>query len=385
MRSGCLVKAILTLGGFIAALAALEIALRIIPYEGHRERDKLSSRFKPYYNSPDPHLDEIHSVPADADPAALLTVNGQRISIAKPAGERRIVFIGDSGTLGSGVSLEASFPIRVKTLLESTTPERRVSVLNAGRKGLSTVGERRLFEDDLVRLKPDSVVLGLFMANDINFNLAHADAETLTVPNAAFLRLFYLVRRHSALAHFSYQRMLALNASRGIVRRLGLQHSPWVPIEFRLIDERGFNLISYLDGEAALYFKSPSRLVSEAFELLGNELVKLRDVVGNAGGDFSIVIIPTLADLTGTFLVATYPDTVRSMEAEGLRINLDELDVTLPRKRMLEICAAARLRCVDPTERLRSLGAEALLPGDDHLSEAGHQAVAEQLVREGIL
>jgi len=229
----------------------LEIALRLIPYEGSRERSKLGSRFTPYYGSPLPALSAFPNQDDSADTTASVSIHGQVIALQKKAGSQRVLFIGDSGTYGSGVSFESSFPSVFQELWRHTLPPISVEVINAGRRGLSTIGEMQLLKDELLRLHPDIVVLGIFMANDINFNLVHSGVEQLSLSESALLRGFYFLRRHSALCHLLYLRLLPLNSHYKLIERVGLRESRWIPVEYRLIDKDGLSMINYLHGEVA--------------------------------------------------------------------------------------------------------------------------------------
>jgi len=81
----------------------------------------------------------------------------------------RILVLGDSMTFGHGVSAEEAYP----NVLERLYAERgggRVEVINAGVKGYGTDQEIVLFFERLQRLRPDVVVVGLYV-NDFYDNV----------------------------------------------------------------------------------------------------------------------------------------------------------------------------------------------------------------------
>ena len=102
-------------------------------------------------------------------------VRGTRISInrhgfhdgefpvAKPPGQTRILFLGDSVTMGWGVERGLTFSSRTQALLQSTGAI--VRTINAGVEGYAARQERLMFEECLV-FAPDRVVLG-FVMNDV--------------------------------------------------------------------------------------------------------------------------------------------------------------------------------------------------------------------------
>lgn len=371
--------------GVLLPLLLLEAVLRLIPYEGWREREKLSSRFHPYYSSPTPALEAFPQGDAQSDRAGYTVIHGRRISHQKQEGTRRVLFIGDSGTFGSGVAYEKSFPFVFEELHNKSNPPRRVEVINAGRRGLSTVGEIKLLEDDLLQFKPDVVVLGLFMANDLNFNLAHANVETLSFFETGILKAFYFLRHHSALCHFLYLRLLALNAHYRLVGSLGLQEAQWIPVEYRLIDDNGLSLVNYLHGEIASYKRPFSPLMRRAFVVLEDSFRRLQELSLQHNFSVAVVIIPTSSAVAGKLSMLTFPAALADLRKDGIDIDASELDVMAPTQEVMRLCDTLQLTCLNPTRAVASsLGLQAFLPGDDHLSLEGHRLLGESLARSDI-
>jgi len=88
------------------------------------------------------------------------------------AGAFRIVVLGDSFSAGlqvpSGKSFSALLQARLQTV---AAPDRRIEVWNAAVDGFGTVQELRMFVDRVARYRPDLVMLGLFLANDLGDNV----------------------------------------------------------------------------------------------------------------------------------------------------------------------------------------------------------------------
>jgi lysophospholipase L1-like esterase len=81
----------------------------------------------------------------------------------KPGGERRIVFLGDSFTLGWGVSSEETFPRQVEKAINASHGGHRVINLGIGNYNMAM--ELELFKWKGVDLEPDVVVL-MYFIND---------------------------------------------------------------------------------------------------------------------------------------------------------------------------------------------------------------------------
>lgn len=90
---------------------------------------------------------------------------GQDIAFEKPNGTTRIVFFGDSFTLGMGVKDNDTFPINFERLIQSKYP--KTQVLNFGVSGTSTDDQIKLLEEYVIKFKPDIVIIVVFL-NDAN-------------------------------------------------------------------------------------------------------------------------------------------------------------------------------------------------------------------------
>jgi lysophospholipase L1-like esterase len=76
----------------------------------------------------------------------------------------RIIILGDSYTFGWGVPIENTYPKVLESLLkEKIYP---IQVINAGIFGYNTQQEVLFFKKELLKLKPDLVIIGFFILND---------------------------------------------------------------------------------------------------------------------------------------------------------------------------------------------------------------------------
>lgn len=85
-------------------------------------------------------------------------------SLAKPAGARRVVVLGDSFAWGVGVEFEDAWPQRLQRLLRRRRSE-AWEVVSLARPGLNTVEEAELLAEQGLAYEPDAVVVG-FCLND---------------------------------------------------------------------------------------------------------------------------------------------------------------------------------------------------------------------------
>jgi lysophospholipase L1-like esterase len=89
---------------------------------------------------------------------------------AKPAGEFRIVVLGDSYTVGGQVPYDQTFPEVLERDLHDAGYS-SVRVINAGVGGYTTFNESGLLQEDLSWLQPDLVVVAAFLGNDVSENV----------------------------------------------------------------------------------------------------------------------------------------------------------------------------------------------------------------------
>ncbi|GEM_PF-1765483 len=91
---------------------------------------------------------------------------GKDFSIEKPSGTIRILGVGDSFTFGRAVDDEDIFLAKLEAMLNSDSLA-RYETINSGHENVNTVKELRYFkEKEMLKLRPDVVVLGFTVHND---------------------------------------------------------------------------------------------------------------------------------------------------------------------------------------------------------------------------
>lgn len=347
--------------GCALALASCELALRVIGYPGDHERTR--SVFDPRYGN----------VPRDSwiwnfviDPAKHRAVDllGQVVPLEKPAGETRVLFIGDSGTAGGLVGMENSFPQQFAARVRDP----KLRVINAAVWGMTTIDEYHLLKDTLLPLRPDVVVIGLFMANDINFNLGHQERTQRTASALEWLR------SHSALVHFVSLRVVALGA------RSQPAAAQWVPLPALLRDARGLHLLSYPEGELATYVVPASREIDHAYAVLEQVFADFQALGRERGFAVKVLLVPSPSRVFARLAVLHFPNLLSQLKERGVVIEPGSIDVDEPTRRVLAVCARLGITCMDPTARLQRLGAKAFFPTDEHPTVEGHRELAAELL-----
>ncbi|HKU40844.1 MAG TPA: SGNH/GDSL hydrolase family protein, partial [Polyangiales bacterium] len=313
-------KLLALLVGCVLALLVCELALRVFGYAGDSERRR--SVFDPRYGTV-ARDSWIWDFAIDPKRHTAVDLGGEPIPLHKPAGERRVLFVGDSATEGALVGRESSFAAQFAAKLPAAE---RVRVINAGVWGMTTIDEYHLLRDKLLPLQPDQVVIGLFMANDLNFNLGHRERQALA--QSAFDR----ARSHSALLHFVSLRWLALGAG-------SKQAAPqWAPLPLRIVDRRGLHLLSYPEGELATYLVPPSPEIEHAYDVLEQVLDDFQRLGREHGFSVRVLLVPSPSRVLGRLAILHYPNLLAELATRGIRIPVGDIDVDAPTRRVLEIC-----------------------------------------------
>lgn len=95
-----------------------------------------------------------------------LGFRGQEHSTAKPPGVFRIIVLGDSFTIGTGVAEDEMYTTVLEKELRARFPTKPIELINLGVGGWSAVDEIKLLEKVGPLLKPDLVIVG-FVGNDV--------------------------------------------------------------------------------------------------------------------------------------------------------------------------------------------------------------------------
>lgn len=309
------------------------------------------------------------------DPAAdEVVLRDQRIPLRKREGETRVLFVGDSGTEGVLLPPSEAFPALFEARVGGG-----VRAINAGVFGMTTIDELHLLEGRLLPLDPDVVVIGLFMSNDINFNLGHAERLRSVTPRTGWLRT---LTARSALAQFVFHQLIALNARHRWLDAEDLAEESIVPREVALIDERGLHMLSYPMGEVATYVQPESALIERAYEVLEQVLWRFRRLGEREGFEVRVLIIPTPSTVARELTLLHYPSILSDLRAAGIELDEASLDFDAPTRRVLAICETLELACTDPTPQMREIGLDVFFPDDEHPTATGHAVLAAALAED---
>lgn len=293
----------------------------------------------------------------------------------KPPGVVRILILGDSFAQACEVALEETFPRRLDSLLDRRRADgRRIEVINGGHQGLGTTQEYLYYILEGRRYRPDVVVLGVYLGNDLVDNHAPLAAawrhrETIEYPYfspderlhqpglAPPRRVLRWLRLHLFTAH------LAANAltrgGRGDRIVVGTRPGHGVPSD---PETRRVPLGLYLPPDAEW---------RDAWRVTAHALGELAKAVTNDGGRLVVFVIPDRRQVDDE----AWEDALAELPA----VDRSRADRDRPQARMMELIASAGLPGLDLLPLLRDVPAAVYFPLDGHFNALGHEVTAEAL------
>ena len=298
-----------------------------------------------------------------------LGLRGPETAVDKPEGVLRVLFVGDSVTEGSDVSDEDIFPRVVERLLnDEIHAPGRFETLNMGVGGYNTYTEKHGLFSVGFALDPDVVVVG-FCYNDVrDIYRGVSDRDVLTM-GRELPREAFPADSDQVVAH---QRLQRLRNAPGEVQ---------TETDVGRLD--GFlpaGLVSFLRSHSAIYdlashwtyFGRPPRFIWNPTGSAHASLLSRRD------SPQSLWIERQFRDIVDSCSERSIPVVAALIP---IRRQMEYLGYDGAQASLVDIAESAGADAVDllPSLRSRSDAADDLYLDALHLSEAGHQIVADTL------
>jgi len=328
-------------------------------------------------------------------------IRGPEREHAKPPGTFRVVLLGDSFLEGYSVQREHRVAEVLERLLATHDPTRRYEVIALGTAGYSTDQALLWLESEGLAYEPD-VVVALFYMNDVWFNgrarywrgekplfvLRDGALELTNVPvpepggRDGAERASTAPSRSAGFWHW-----LRSSSKLHAAASLALEQSPGLrraAASLGLVAPRAARPAREPEGgtptvrqELSVFASDESEPVREAWQVTGALLATMDDKAREAGARFLAFHIP--------FKGAVYEEDWGSLLAE-LSLSRDAMERDRVAERFLDVCAEARLECIEPTAEFREVARAGRVEGrrlyyarDNHWNRYGHRLAAELL------
>jgi hypothetical protein len=371
-----LARAGLAAVGLGLALLALEVGLRVLYPDaaiiGRHERLGTFAR---------PNLD-VRKTFGGHERVVRITTNalglrGPAVPDGPTPGLRRVVALGDSFTFGAAVEAEEAWPAQLEARLDQDRSIRRWQVVNAGMPGHGTGQALLLYEMLEDRVRPDAVVLGLTVVNDLLDNLCIEEASYTPKSGAPCfsldgdrLLLNPGAPRAEASAAAHRPRLRALDLVMGQARRLTVAH----PKLLSLVGWSGLAAdLPYMPATVASWYDP--RYAEPGWSLTGRLLIELRDRLKARGVPLVVLVIPAALQVDPSLQAALR--TLGHRHAP-VRAFLDE--PARPQRLVAELCREAALECIDALPGMLELerrGVRAYYAIDNHWTPVAHSVAAD--------
>jgi hypothetical protein len=308
-----------------------------------------------------------------------------------PAGFR-ILGLGDSFAFGSGVQEDDTYLAR----LERALADRHVEVINAGLAGMGPDNEARLLAVDGPDLRPDLVLVGFYVGNDLMDAVTGVARTRLRngapmVPDAILERWYRplrpgrilpeplarpapggldlplpfkdTLRKHSHLYRLVTGRVGRLQLAWRGSRRSGSVSAPAPVEEFNPFGQEAFCLKSY-PPEFDLAWQQAKDAIGE-----------IKIWCDGHGARLAVVVIPTEAQV--------YPERWADVRRR-FALRDEDFDLDKPQRILSEYAAASGIPLIDLLPVLRAAGVTGgplYFRRDIHWTPRGHAVAADEILR----
>jgi hypothetical protein len=297
------------------------------------------------------------------------------IAIPAPAGTYRALIVGDSQT-GGYVNNDETYPARLESRWQARAASEQVEVLNAGVFGYAPQQEFLWYQQRGVPLRPDLVVLALYVGNDVR-DLVDGDPDPAIVDEqGGRVGLFNapgtMLRLHSRLAQLAASSAKAA-PWRGLVGALGLREPP-PPPPFSIDDL--VRVLRECHGcwlqtvkQAVRARQEPARFQA-AYRRLALLMRLLNDSVAANGARFAVLVIPSKPEVEPNDEPGALPRTARLLKLPPEDLAYDDV----ARDRIFAAARSAGVAVIDPLPELRDAasGGRLYYRRDWHLNERGN-------------
>lgn len=290
-------------------------------------------------------------------------------------GTLRVVILGDSFAFASsGVPWGWGWPALLEQELDRRL-DTDVEVINLGVPAVGPRFELRLWELEGARLDPDVVLLAFFVGNDFT-----DESGTPLSP-----------RFETGLARWSVSWRLARNLWRLYREQAaGLGTVPAIPREERKFERGGVERLPYRqryrdepllseavyleieEGRLRLVRKDHLELFERFFADVREVLIRLHRSVQAQGARLFVVLVPD------EFQVS---DEVLARIVERYDLDPAQLDLTLPQRRLMQLCEQQAIGCLDLLPVLRAAPERVYRLSDTHWNLAGNRRAARAMGR----
>lgn len=368
-----LARLILVVVGALFAVSALEVGLRVL-----RPDPRILRPDARLGHAPQPHLDVLKTFGGHERVVRITTnslgLRGPEITPPAP-GERRILALGDSFTFGHAVEYDEAWPAVLQRLASRNGGSYRV--VNAGISGHGTGQQLLLYQALQERVQPDVVVLAFTVVNDVLDNLCIDEATRARRVDTPCFSLegdklaFHPPTRVADATPSSGFNSRALGFFASQAKRLTL----WNPKMLHIAEAAGVTVkLPYVPETVVSWYDE--RYQAAGWKLTQRLLLELRNAAAARKTEIVILLVPASLQVD-----RGRHDTLAILGGGYPAVRAYFTDPTRPQRLFAELCASARLDCVDPLPNLLATEPRerTYYAIDGHWTPVAHRIAAEMV------
>jgi hypothetical protein len=302
----------------------------------------------------------------------------REIEPAKPAGDFRVLVMGDSFVEGAQVPIERTVSRQLEAILRGSAPGRPIDAINAGNAGFGTAQELLYFQHEGAAYEPDVVVLVYFVDNDLPDNGYRVARERKLDTTR---RPFFVPDGRGGIElrpgaapppdrFASLRPLLRRSVTYNLVENFALWH------EAREQEQ------AQIGKNRPTYLMDPPDEWDEAWWVTEQVLGRVRDSVAASGAELVVVAAPSFFQVD--------EDAWSRVLLENIR-DRDRYEPDAPNRHLAGIAERQGLRYLDLLPAIREAqrqGARLYYPADGHWTVDGHtfaaRQIADYLARAGL-
>ncbi|MBI4016102.1 MAG: hypothetical protein HY363_00235 [Candidatus Aenigmarchaeota archaeon] len=275
----------------------------------------------------------------------------------------RILLLGDSFTAGFGVQQNETYAYLLEQMLNQ--PDRPVEVWNAGIDGYSPDTEYVLLKDKIEMIKPDIVMLGFYVANDVTDLCKNSwETDPRGLPQRVHSNLVLVENNQLRFAdnHLNSYKIGVLKYVDIILMRISHLY-----ILIKKTFFAGGNV--YSEGIYVMIDKFPEMRIQ--LERTKHLLTELANLSTQHNATFHLIIIPERSQVN--------EEEWNIVRQKFARYSPDR---DRPQKELVQWCNENNITCIDLFPALRASTEQTYyLITDSHFTTAGHRVAAETIAK----
>lgn len=270
---------------------------------------------------------------------------------ARKHNEKRIVALGDSFIQAANSNIQNTMSHLLEQTLNIQSSNLNFKVINTARSGWSASHEREFIEKNWEFLDPDAVLLFIYVGNDILETMLK-DRNNKTASNS--ISIISAINRKSKLFRLLSERIDNINKW-----PMGRPNQPFYDPYFP-------------NGEGNIFKISYDSQIEQAFDVVKNEILKIRDVCKKNNIAFYLYIIPTKEQV----------DNHKFQEVvQFLKLDVNQVDLNKPQRILFEFAEQNNIRAFDLLPALKKGAAVKSVYFDinSHWNDYGNFIVAKEV------